>query len=219
MKRFLILIALGTFGSLLATEYDVKQMTLHEGAVIKNDILILNGKKAYAEVPGTENITITSPGVTFACSVKPQFDTRKGNGNEMMDSYFSKKGAPFIFCRWGGLISSRILNSQTKKYDIERCYALPKAGEWTHLAFVLEPVSGEENVWIQRFYVNGKQKFEKKVENFSPSAGSGPVELGKGWGGAWMFTGEMTDIVIEQKALTAAEIATLAARSQGARQK
>lgn len=215
MKQFLLIFSVVAFWSVLGAEYDVKQLTLREGATIENGVLVLDGKNAYAEIPGTENITIAAPGITFACSIKPRFDARKGNGNEMMDSYFSKKGASFIFCRWGELISSRVLNSKTKKYDIERCYSLPKAGQWTHLAFVLEPISGEENVWIQRFYVNGKQKFEKKVENFSPVAGHGLVELGKGWGGSWMFTGEMADIIIEQKALTVEEIATLVAKSRG----
>ena len=65
-----------------------------------------------------------------------------------------------------------------------------------------------------RIYVNGKLKHEKTVENLSPAGGKGPVELGKGWGGPWMFTGEMADIFVEQKALTAADVAALSAKSR-----
>ncbi|MBQ9501380.1 MAG: LamG domain-containing protein [Lentisphaeria bacterium] len=216
MKTFLAILTAAVLGSVTAAEYTVKQLSLHEGAVVENGVLKLDGKKAYATIPGTEDIAIASPGVTFACSIRPQFDARKGNSNEIMDSYFSKKGAPFILCRWAGLISSRVLNTETRKYDIERCWFLPKAGQWTHLAFVFEPVPGRENVWTQRFYVNGKLKLEKTAENFSPAAGDGPVELGKGWGGPWMFTGEMADITVEQKILSPDEIAVLAARSRAA---
>ena len=214
MRKGLILLAAAVLGSVMAAEYPVEKLTLCGGAVAENGVLKLDGTKAYAVIPGTETIAAVAPGATFACSVKPQFEARKGAPNEIMDAYFSKKGVPFTLCRWGGAISSRIRNTLTNKYEIVRCYALPPANAWTHLAFVLEPVSGRENVWNFRFYVNGQQKFEKTVENLSPDTGRGPVELGKGWSGPWMFAGEMADITIEQKVLTAEEIASLAAKSR-----
>ena len=217
MKAFPAVLSAVILGSVTAAEYDVKQLTLHEGAITENGVLKLDGKKAYATIPGTEDVAIAAPGMTFACSVKPRFDARKGKDGEIMDSYFSKKGAPFTLCRWAGIISARIMDAETKKYRIERCWALPKAGVWTHLTFVLEPADGRNDAWIQRIYVNGKLKLEKTAEGLSPAAGNGSVELGRGWGGPWMFTGEMADIVIERKALTAAEAAALSARSRAAK--
>jgi len=217
VKKFFALLSAAVLGSVFAVEYDVKQLTLCEGAVVENGVLVLDGKKAYATIPGTEDVAIAAPSVTFSCSVKPKFDARKGKDGEIMDSYFSKKGAPFTLCRWAGILSIRLMDTETKKYHIERCWALPKAGEWTHLAFVLEPADGRNDAWIQRIYVNGKLKLEKTAEGLSPAAGNGSVELGKGWGGPWMFTGEMADIVIERKALTAAEAAALSARSRAAK--
>ena len=214
MKKFFAVLAAAAAASAFAAEYDVKQLTLCEGAAVENGVLVLDGKKAYATIPGTEDVSVAAPGVTFACSVKPRFDARKGKDGEIMDSYFSQKGAPFTLCRWAGIVSIRLMDAETKKYHVERCWALPKAGVWTHLTFVLEPADGRNDAWIQRIYVNGKLKLEKTAEGLSPAAGNGPVELGKGWGGPWMFTGEMADIVIEQKALTAAEAASLSAKSR-----
>ncbi|MBQ7208087.1 MAG: LamG domain-containing protein [Lentisphaeria bacterium] len=214
MKKFFALLSAAVLGNVFAVEYDVKQLTLCEGAAVENGVLVLDGKKAYATIPGTEDVAIAAPGVTFSCAVKPKFDARKGKDGEIMDSYFSKKGAPFTLCRWAGILSARVMDAGTKKYHVERCWALPKAGEWTHLAFVFEPAIDKGNAWIQRIYVNGKLVHEKTAEGLSPAAGKGPVELGKGWGGPWMFTGEMADIVIERKALTAAEAAALSAKSR-----
>lgn len=214
MKKFFVLLSAAVLGSVFSAEYDVKQLTLCEGAAVENGVLVLDGKKAYATIPGTEDVAIAAPGVTFACAVKPKFDARKGKGEEIMDSYFSKKGAPFTLCRWAGIVSIRVLPAGGKKYHIERCWALPKADAWTHLAFVFEPAGGKENAWVQRIYVNGKLKHEKTAEGLSPAGGKGPVELGKGWGGPWMFTGEMADIFVEQKALTAADVAALSAKSR-----
>ncbi|MBQ7206168.1 MAG: LamG domain-containing protein [Lentisphaeria bacterium] len=214
MRKALIILAAALLGGMSAAEYPVEKLTLCGGAVAENGVLKLDGRKAYAVIPGTESVAVVAPGATFACSVKPQFEARKGARNEIMDAYFSKQGVPFTLCRWGGAISSRIRNAATGKYEIVRCYALPKAGAWTHLAFVIEPAAGKENVWNFRFYVNGQLKFEKTVENLSPDVGRGPVELGKGWAGPWMFSGEMTDITVEPKVLTAEEIAGLAAKSR-----
>ena len=216
MKVFLAVLTAAVLGSVTAAEYDVKQLTLHEGAITENGVLKLDGKKAYATIPGTEDVAVAAPGITFACSVRPRFDARKGKDGEIMDSYFSKKGAPFTLCRWAGILSIRLMDTETKKYHVERCWALPKAGVWTHLTFVLEPADGRNDAWIQRIYVNGKLKLEKTAEGLSPAAGNGSVELGKGWGGPWMFTGEMTDIMVEQKVLSPDEIAALAAKSRAA---
>ena len=214
MRTALILLAAAVFGGMAAAEYPVEKLTLCGGAAVENGVLKLDGKKAYATIPGTEAVALVAPGATFACSIKPQSEARRGAPNEIMDAYFSKKGVPFTLCRWGGAISSRVRDTATGKYEIVRCYALPKAGAWTHLAFVIEPVSGKENAWNFRFYVNGQQKLEKTVENLSPDACRGPVELGKGWAGPWMCAGEMADIVVEPKVLTAEEIAGLAAKSR-----
>ena len=118
MKKTSVLLL--AFASLccFAGVFDAKSFVLHDGAVVENGILKLDGKKAYATIPGTEKISFAAPGVTFACAVKPAFDARKGSG-EMMDSYFSRNRAPFTICRWGGLISTRIVNKKTGKYQID----------------------------------------------------------------------------------------------------
>ena len=214
MKKSLILLSSALALFVAAQEFDTKIFKLHNGAVQENGVLKLDGKEAYATIPGTENIMLSAPGVTFACAVKPVYDARKGEANQIMDSYFSRAGAPFTICRWAGILSTRILHLQTQKYQIERTFALPKANVWTHLAFVLKPVDGKENTWQQCFYVNGKKVLDKTVENFIPVSGKGPIELGKGWGKTWMFTGEMADVFISQKALAADEISALVQKSR-----
>ena len=216
-KIFALLLTAGFFCAGSAAEYDVQKLVLKNGAVIEGNVLKLDGKSAYAEIPGTENINIAAPGVTFVCSIMPQYDARKGKDNEIMDSYFSKKNTPFTLCRWAGILSTRVVNKKTDKYHIERTFKLPKAGVWTHVAFVFEPVKEKADTWKQSFYVNGKKCYEKESSNLSPKTGNGLVELGKGWGKTWMFTGKMTDIHVEQKALTSQEIAALYAKSKASR--
>lgn len=217
MKKSFILLSAVLFFLLSAQDFDAGTFKLHNGAVVENGVLKLDGKKAYATVPGTEKIAFAAPGVTFACSVKPVYDTGKGDGNKMMDSYFSRSKAPFTFCRWGTLLSTRIINPKTGKYQIERVYSIPKAGTWSHIAFVFLPVAGKENTWQQLFYINGKKVFDKTIENFIPQSGTGPVELGKGWGQTWLFTGEISDVHIAQKALNANEISALVKKSRAAK--
>lgn len=212
MKKTSVLLL--AFASLccFAGVFDAKSFVLHDGAVVENGILKLDGKKAYATIPGTEKISFAAPGVTFACAVKPAFDARKGSG-EMMDSYFSRNRAPFTICRWGGLISTRIVNKKTGKYQIDRVYGIPKAGVWSHIAFVITPVKNKADNWNIAMYLNGKKIYDKIVADFTPDSGKGAIELGKGWGDAWMFTGEMTAVFVEQKALSAEEISKLMKKS------
>ena len=212
MKKISILLSALAAVCCFAGEFDAKTFVLRDGAVVENGVLKLDGKKAYAAIPGTENIAFSYPGVTFACAVKPAYDARKGNA-EMMDSYFSRPGAPFTICRWAGLVSTRITDKNTKKYQIERAYGIPKAGVWSHLAFVIAPGKDKADTWNFAFYLNGKKIHSKTVKGFSPESGRGAVELGKGWGKTWMFTGEMTSVFIEQKALSAEEIADLVKKS------
>lgn len=217
MKKTIVLLSAVLTTVLWAQHFDVKTFKLLKGAKVADGVLVLDGKESYAAVPGTEKIAFAAPGVTFACAVNPEFDLRRGDANKMMDSYFSRPGAPFTFCRWGGLISTRIVNAKTKKYHIERAYSIPKAGVWTHIAFVLKPVDGKENTWQQTFYINGKKVYDKTVEGVVLTSGKGAVELGKGWGKTWMFTGKMSDVFIAQKALTAAEISALVKKSRAAK--
>ena len=46
-----------------AGEFDAKSFVLHNGAAVENGILKLDGKKAYAAIPGTEKIAFAAPGV------------------------------------------------------------------------------------------------------------------------------------------------------------
>ena len=212
MKKMGVLLSAFAAVCCFAGEFDAKSFVLHNGAAVENGILKLDGKKAYAAIPGTEKISFAAPGVTFACAVKPVFDVRKGSG-EMMDSYFSRNRAPFTICRWGGLISTRILNKKTGKYQIDRAYGIPKAGVWSHVAFVITPVKDKAENWNVAMYLNGKKIYDRAVADFTPDSGKGAVELGKGWGGPWAFTGEMTSVFVEQKTLSAEEISKLFKKS------
>ena len=215
MKKMLtVLFGVLLFTGIQAADWAAEKFILHNGAEVENGVLKLNKPKAYATIPGTEKMAIRAPGLTLACSVKAAYDLRKGESEKMMDSYFSVPQALFTICRWGGLISTRVLDAKTGKYVIERAYKIPQAGVWTHLAFVFEPVKDKAGAWRQCFYVNGKKIYDKTLEKFFPRAGKGPVELGKGWGGPWMLTGEMTDIHIVQAPLTEAEVKALAAKSR-----
>lgn len=214
MKAFFSTLAAACL-AVSAAEYGAEQLKLVGAAAVNDGVLVLDGK-GYAAIPGTESVNIAAPGATFACSVNPKFDVQKKE-SEKLDSYFSKDRTPFTICRWAPQISSRVFNNRTQKYVIERCDFQPKAGVWTHLAFVFEPAPEKTDVWIMRFFVNGKLKHEKTVENLSPAIGRGPVEVGKGWGGPWTFTGKMADFSVAQKVLTSDEIAVLFAKSRAAR--
>ena len=72
-----------------------------------------------------------------------------------------------------------------------------------------EPVKDKADNWNIAMYLNGKKIYDKAVADFTPDSGKGAVELGKGWGGPWVFTGELTSVFVEQKALSAEEISKL----------
>jgi RHS repeat-associated protein len=85
--------------------------------------------------------------------------------------------------------------------------AAPTLGAWTHLTGVYTAATG-----AMRLYVNGVA--QGTASDPTPIASNGPVDIGRGYSAgaaANSFNGEIRDVQMYGRVLTAAEVATLAA--------
>ncbi len=197
--------------ALTGAEIKESDLILKNGAVFENGVLKLDGKKAYAKIKGSENMNIAPDGLSLSCAVKLNKLGRKSGTAEAHDTIFSKSGTPFIFGRESGKIYSNIRNSAGKYTGAAYSNSLHSENEWTHLAVTYQPV---ENSLVTTIYRNGKIVSTTKHAGLAPKSGKGLLELGKGWGGVWFLDGELTELNVEPRVLTAAEIAKLYADSK-----
>ena len=82
-----------------------------------------------------------------------------------------------------------------------------QSGEWHHIAVAYDPEAKAVS-----FYIDGKLDVTRTLAEAPPLNLSTQVRLGGAEGGARCFNGELDEFRIFEKALSAAEIATLAAR-------
>ena len=208
---FFFLIFSGAF--LFSESIPLSSLTLKNGAKIENGVLLLNGKNAYAVIPGTEKFNISEAGLTLACSVK-----LADNGYKTMDAFFSKPGTPFHFARYGVRLASDIRGKQNKTAAKTRAEKLFPKNQWTHVAVTYEyfdDTAQGETGYITTLYLNGEILERGRYPFLTPKQSQSCLELGKGYSTPWFLKGQVTDIFAAQKALSPAAVSVLAQKSKG----
>ena len=217
MNKFLCALLLFPELILSGREIPVSALILKNGATIKKDVLVLDGKKAYAQIPGTEKFNLTSSGMTLALCVKLA-DTRSKGPAETLDTFFSKNGTPFLFARYGHRLAANLRSNKNKITIKARGEKIPEQNKWYHAAFTCEyfddTVQGETG-YITTLYLNGEILDQTKHAFFVPGENTGCLELGKGYSSPWFFKGEIADIFAASKALSPGEIGRLFQKSRG----
>ena len=199
-----------------AAEIAPQKLILKGNAKLVKDVLILDGKGSYAEIPGTEKYNISPAGLTLACSVK----LNALAGKEYLAAFFSKPGTPFIFARYNARLASNLRNVQNKIAVKTRGNGIPQAGVRHHLAvtyaFFNDAAQGERG-YITTIYLDG-EKLEQEIHPFfEAKQTSGNIEVGRGYSSPWFLNGEIKDIFAAQKVLSPGEISALANRSTSSR--
>ena len=214
MNKRLFTAVLLLAGILLCADSIAPQKLLLKGnAKLVKNVLILDGKGSYAEIPGTENYNISPPGLTLACTVK----LNKPAGKEYLAAFFSKPGTPFIFARYNTRLASNLRNTQNKITVKTRGNGIPQTGIRHHLAvtyaFFNDAAQGERG-YITTLYLDG-EKLEQEIHPFfEAKQTSGNIEIGRGYSSPWFLNGEVADIFAAQKVLSPDEINALAKKSQ-----
>ena len=221
MKRKIAFCLLfGLIPLLPAGIFPAEKLILKGGAKVERSILHLDGKRAWALLPGTEDFNIGKSGLTLACAIRPV--DSKGQTSERdpagFDMFFSKGDVAFVFGRYLDRIYTNIKNAANKnKFGCAtRTLRTPPAGEWTHVAAVFKHYDHHEQGdtgYVVTVYINGDRVAHVRHKGLLPLANNTPLDVGKGWGSVWMFNGSMTGIFAEKRALTDAEVAELADKS------
>ena len=174
--------------------------------------LKLDGKKAFAKIPGSSGVHLTTKGMTFTATVKfhdPSLKEEKVTGHDMIFA----KSKEFIFGRFG---SEMYFNF----YDGKTYCAGTRGGKipyntWGHYAAVIEhfkdSAQGDEGYKVSIF-VNGELEISRRFLQVKPHSASDLVELGRGFGGGtWLLDGEIANAAIYNRPFSEAEIAELCA--------
>ncbi|MBR7105082.1 MAG: LamG domain-containing protein [Lentisphaeria bacterium] len=222
MKKYFFLLLAAILSTVLeAGMFPTGKLILKGRAKVKGDVLYLDGKSAFAYLPGTEDYNIGPSGLTLACCVKLNDNTTRTGGSDPTgyDMFFSKGDVPFVFGRYLSRIYTNIKNAANKNQFgcATRSYTIPNAGEWTHVAAVFRPYNHHEQGDVGYFvtvYFNGDRIAHVKHKGLIPLTNKSMLDVGKGWGDVWMLNGAMADIFAEKKALTDAQIADLADNSR-----
>ena len=202
-KSFAVACSLLTLCTLLRADHiKPSELLLKGNAKLVKDVLVLDGKRSYAEIPGTEKYNLAQQGLTLACSVK--LNKIPAGTRECLAAFFSKPGTPFLFARYNNRLASNLRNTQNKVAAKTRADRVPKEGVWHHVAvtyaFFDDPAQGERG-YITTLYLDG-EKLEQETHSYlQVKQSSGNVEVGKGYGAPWFLNGEIADIFAAQKVL------------------
>ena len=151
---------------LQAEHIKTASLKLKGNAKVVKDVLVLDGRNSYAEIPGTEKYNLSQQSLTFACSVK--LNKRPAGTRECLASFFSKPGTPFLFARYNDRLASNLRNTQNKVAAKTRADKVPKEGVWHHVAvtytFFDDPAHGERG-YKTALYLDG-EKLEQETHGF-----------------------------------------------------
>ena len=217
MKTIVRLLGLCLLFTASSGEIKPESLILKDGAKLEKGILKLDGKRAFALIPGTENFNIGKAGLTFACAVRLNNvspDRRTAAG---FDMFFAKGKTSFIFGRYGGQLYSNIRNATDKFCAAVYSSSLPESGVWCHMAVVYEAYdnTAQGDVgYTSTIYLNGNPVGRGKHAWLDARQNSDLVDIGKGWGSVWFLDGDVAEIFAERRALNEAEITALADKSK-----
>ena len=221
MKYVLLLSGLFVFFTAVSGEIPPEKLILKGGARLEKGILKLDGKSAYALIPGTEDCNIGKSGLTLACSVRLSNVALDRKNPQGFDMFFAKGKQPFIFGRYGGQLYSNIRNTENKYCAPVYSSNLPETGVWCHMAIVYESYdnTAQGDVgYTSTIYVNGNPSGRDKHAWLKPMQNRELLDVGKGWGGVWFLDGDIAEVFVERRALNEAEITALADKSKYVKQ-
>ena len=213
VRYFSAVLLAAAAGSLFGGNVRLSDLILHDGAKVRDDVLELDGKKAYAEIPGTEKYNISRSGLTLACAVRLA-DTKSRETAKTLDTVFAKEKTPFLFARYDRKMASNLRDEAGKIVVKTRAAKTPQQGQWCHLSVTYEfyddSVQGE-TAYITTIYLDGEKLVSEKHPYFQPLQSGGNLLVGKGYSAPWFFSGEIADIFIAPRVLSAGEVGALAA--------
>lgn len=210
-KSFALLLAAASW-LLPAGEIAMSELILRGGAKVENGVLKLDGKGAYAEIPGTAKYNISRDGLTLACAVKLA-DTTGRETARTLDTFFSKEKTPFLFARYDRRLASNIRDASGKVAAKTRADRIPRQGEWRHAAVTyefLDDTAQGETAYVTTLYLDGEKIAREKHPFLEPLQSGGDLLVGRGYGSPWFLAGEIADIFVAPRALSEGEIGALA---------
>lgn len=165
---------------------------------IGSNALLFDGSDDYV-VTGS-NAPNLAPAFTYAGWIKPNFASSGGGGNAVFDC---TNGSNRIYVRWEGPSLGFYIDSTGAAF---RSNAMTfSANTWHHLAIT---ASATANTGI--VYFDGAAVTTNIVANGSFDNTSGfPIYLGRGVVNGYYWHGELDDMRVYQRVLTALEIAAL----------
>ena len=198
------------------TAVGMKDLTCHDGATLRDGVLLLDGKSGYASVRGGGNISIGKAGLTAAMSVKLADNGRKDTLPEGIDMLAAKRNV-WLLGRHAGRIYTNFHDGKKWCGPLNPPWKY-KPGKWYHVAAVFEPYdekSEGEVGCISTIYIDGKAVAQKRFPHRLPAANGNGIRVGhlEGWSKNWLARGEIADFHLEDRALNPAEIESLAAKS------
>lgn len=191
---------------------DPAGLVLRDGAKVVNGILVLDGRKAYARIPGTEKYNVSRDGLTLACAVRLA-DTTSRETARTLDTFFSKEKTPFLFARYDRKLASNIRDASGKVAAKTRADKIPRQGKWCHAAVTyefLDDTAQGETAYVTTLYLDGEKVAREKHPFLEPLQSTGDLLVGRGYGQPWFLAGEVTDIFAAPRALSEGEIGALA---------
>ncbi|MBR2373842.1 MAG: carbohydrate-binding protein [Lentisphaeria bacterium] len=181
-------------------------------AKVSNGTLKLDGKKAFAKIPGSSGLHLTTKGMTLVATVKfhdPSLKAEKVTGHDMIFA----KNKEFIFGRFGKEMYFNFYDGKT--YCAGTRGGRIPCNTWGHYAAVIEhfkdSAQGDEGYKVSIF-INGELEISRRFLQVKPHAASDLVELGRGFGGGtWLLDGEIANAAIYNRPFSEAEVAELCA--------
>ena len=192
--------------SAAALEVDFRKsesLRLFNGAELKDGLLIVKGRRSYAEVVGSEKIKFSKKGLTVSCVAA--FDKRPKWGQDLF-----WKDKSWMLSRFNNGAMTAYLHDGSNYVSRTDAGRAAEPGSWNHYALVIKPfVQTEEGKYgyTIEIYINGE--LEARTENFDYTLNEPdvPVVLGRGVAGdVWKMYGRIAYFRMEDRALSAEEL-------------
>ncbi len=185
------------------------EIELYAGAQITDGTLKLDGKGAYAAIPGSGKANITDKGLTLMCVVR--FNEQVEAGQDIIG-----KDNAILFSR------SRKSQAHYGFFDGRRWHAITggkliPTGEWVHLAMVAERVLETSRGWNGyrcKIFINGELTASNFFADSIPALPDSKIMLGRGNAkDVWAMNGEFAEAAVYDRALSDGEVSTIVRES------
>ena len=128
---------------------------------------------------------------------------KKKTTPEAVDMYVFKD-RQFFLGRYGNRLYANFHDGERYRgHTMSLPGKVPERGKKSQAAAVFEAIPNGYSITI---YLNGKSVGKKNFAGSKPRSNRNFIELGSGWGGVWHYRGEIDEVRIFSRALSAAEI-------------